>query len=568
MNKLFLLSLLLFSSIIHSQTEPFEYDLDWCSYFYCVNDETFLITSTAIDENENIYVTGRASQSCGFIPNINPIYEYHGMADAFIAKFLPSGELEWFKYYGGNNDEIANNIKIYNNHIYIGGRIYSTDNEMNFSNNYTGNGDAYVSKLTIDGEVLWSTYIGGEDTEFVSTLDVNQEGDVFMVGSTRSLTGLATPNTFQTVNLSQGIHQTGFIAKVDGQGNKVWATYYGEHNNGYVRSMTLGESGVYLMGIDISHQAGNYYGTPGSFKESTGIDVDNFVAKFSFEGDRLWGTYFGGSDNESSIGTQNIISLNDKIYFCGYTGSATGIATPGSQQETLNGAGSMFLIAMDEEGNRLWGTYAGTFESNNPGSTISTFLNIDILGNLYLSGTTNLSGIGTPGSYKESITLGDHDAFVRKYNIQGQLLWGTYFGLENFDGGYQAQVDNDYFIISGYTANQNLATLDAFQEDYNTNISNSNQFISRFEIPTLGLSEQYVGSFSVYPNPTSAFININSANKISDVFVYDIVGKLVLSKSINHQTEVRINIENLSKGTYIIKIRDEKSFNLEKFIKF
>ncbi len=54
---------------------------------------------------------------------------------------------------------------------------------------------------------------------------------------------------------------------------------------------------------------------------------------------------------------------------------------------------------------------------------------------------------------------------------------------------------------------------------------------------------------SVYPNPATDVINIKSAKKIVDVTLFDLSGK-VAKKS----TETTFNIENLAKGSYVVKI--------------
>ncbi|MEC4050041.1 FG-GAP-like repeat-containing protein [Flavobacterium sp. SUN046] len=62
-------------------------------------------------------------------------------------------------------------------------------------------------------------------------------------------------------------------------------------------------------------------------------------------------------------------------------------------------------------------------------------------------------------------------------------------------------------------------------------------------------------AFSVYPIPAKNSINVKTANNISmsTAQVYDLNGKLVLDTKLTNNT---INVETLSKGTYILKLRD------------
>jgi hypothetical protein len=61
--------------------------------------------------------------------------------------------------------------------------------------------------------------------------------------------------------------------------------------------------------------------------------------------------------------------------------------------------------------------------------------------------------------------------------------------------------------------------------------------------------------FVIYPNPTSDILNIKDLNGIiEEVILYDIVGKEVKRKNVNH-SECIINMENLHSGLYFIYIK-------------
>jgi len=67
-----------------------------------------------------------------------------------------------------------------------------------------------------------------------------------------------------------------------------------------------------------------------------------------------------------------------------------------------------------------------------------------------------------------------------------------------------------------------------------------------------GIADAYESNVSIYPNPATDNITItNAAN--SDITLYDIYGKLVLSVN-NIDNDYLLNVSELSKGTYIMKI--------------
>ena len=81
----------------------------------------------------------------------------------------------------------------------------------------------------------------------------------------------------------------------------------------------------------------------------------------------------------------------------------------------------------------------------------------------------------------------------------------------------------------------------------------------------LSTEDNSISEFSIYPNPASSYIEINSLQQpISDIKIYDLSGKLLLSKHYNSKTDITINISNYSKGVYILKLN---SHFIQKIIK-
>ncbi|MDR6544111.1 hypothetical protein J2810_000133 [Chryseobacterium rhizosphaerae] len=76
--------------------------------------------------------------------------------------------------------------------------------------------------------------------------------------------------------------------------------------------------------------------------------------------------------------------------------------------------------------------------------------------------------------------------------------------------------------------------------------------------------------FVVYPNPSKGLLNIKftNSNEIYDIAIYDVSGKLVLSKSNNkadHDQVGTFNLTHLVKGDYLINV---KTKNMDKTIKW
>ena len=72
--------------------------------------------------------------------------------------------------------------------------------------------------------------------------------------------------------------------------------------------------------------------------------------------------------------------------------------------------------------------------------------------------------------------------------------------------------------------------------------------------PTLGVEDNSFNTFSVYPNPTSNVLNIKSSQDIDNVIIYNLLGQNVASFTKNEITDSSIDMSELSKGLYLVKI--------------
>ncbi|MEI7486939.1 MAG: T9SS type A sorting domain-containing protein [Chryseobacterium sp.] len=70
--------------------------------------------------------------------------------------------------------------------------------------------------------------------------------------------------------------------------------------------------------------------------------------------------------------------------------------------------------------------------------------------------------------------------------------------------------------------------------------------------------------FSIYPNPVKDVLFIKSKEKIVKAEIYDVAGRILNSASV---TDNSINVSELSKGNYIIKLSTKDKTIIQKFIK-
>ena len=86
------------------------------------------------------------------------------------------------------------------------------------------------------------------------------------------------------------------------------------------------------------------------------------------------------------------------------------------------------------------------------------------------------------------------------------------------------------------------------------------------EFASLSTKNNSLSDFTVYPNPSTDFININSFDKIDGYSIYDLTGRVVKNSNPN-SNNFRIDVTSLSKGVYLVKLNSGDKTSSVKLIK-
>jgi len=112
-----------------------------------------------------------------------------GATDGFVAKYSPDGDLVWATQLGtGRNDVIRKVTVDADDRVYVVGY---TSGELE-PGARAGRWDAFVARLSPDGEVQWLRQLGTPGSDHGSDVAVDAGGRVYMVGSTNDSLGADT----------------------------------------------------------------------------------------------------------------------------------------------------------------------------------------------------------------------------------------------------------------------------------------------------------------------------------------------------------------------------------------
>lgn len=383
--------------------------------------------------------------------------------DAFFVKFNPDGTRIWGTYFGGNFADQIMKIKVSNNdNIYIAGKSLSPTNistsgtHQPVKNRYF---DGFVAKFDSNGIRKWATYYGGSDNESINSILIDSNEDFYIFGETNSTANIATPNSHQSNvgNTSDGT-QDGFIAKFNIAGVRQWATYYGGSKADAIFDAEFDSDGnIIILG---STGSSNNISTVNSYQE-TNLKSDGFLAKFTPNGNILWGTYFGGEGDDYFLNMG--VDSNHNIYCFGKTNSIQNISTSGVFQETYlrtqisinQNTSNGCIFKFNGNGQKIWGSY---FFPETLGGSVSKN------GSIYFAGRAENGFSPTINAYQETRNPGT-ESYLVKFNTNGQREWATYFGGEMADNALITDVDNksNIYLAGATNSTTNIATPGTYQ---------------------------------------------------------------------------------------------------------
>ena len=346
--------------------------------------------------------------------------------------------------------------------------------------------DCILSKFSPSGTLIWATQFGGDkdDNVYTNQLVLDTNNNIYFVGMTSSITGIATAGSFdESPPLGNGAKI--FLTKFDTNGVQQWGTYINgiglfagicidTNNNIFVNGYTSIATGISTIGA-YQYNYENYIIT-----ESQNSGVSNgFVLKFDSNGNRLAGTYLGKTSPNFILSSMcldnngNVIVTQQTTYY-----SNNQFATPGCFQN-MNSTAATFNIPEttitklnSSLSQVIWSTY---------------FSNANIFSITCNNNTIFIAGVAqqannftTPGSFQPNIlnntTYGN--GFLACFNADGARQWATYYP-QRID---RVAAFNNKLYVNGatYDANNNLGTVASYQNTFYGGTSDG--FFSEFNL--------------------------------------------------------------------------------------
>ncbi|MAB39096.1 MAG: hypothetical protein CL528_03480 [Aequorivita sp.] len=444
-----------------------------------------------------------------------------GGYDYWVVKFDNSGNIQWQKTLGGDQDDYLRKIIQISDDGYIVLGYSSSGISGDKTENSQGGTDYWILKLDVSGNIMWQKTIGSDDNDTVADVEQAADGG-FLIGGTAS-SGVSGDKT---------VVGDVWILKLDVNGNIQWQKGYDFFANSNLSNARLTDDGGFII-------AGS--GTGGIFS-------DYVVSKLNMNGNSVWEKIYGG-DGEDYL--TNLILTDDGGYMV--IGQSNSDAS-GDKTEDSQGYQDYWVLKLDSAGNIVWQNTIGGDSGDIPLTVIESSD-----GGYFISGSSlsNISGDKTDNTFEDSQSF-----WIMKLNSVGIIEWQN-----DIDGSLgerlpkAIQNDDGSFMICGQSSSN-------ISGDKTENSRGEADFWIIKHAATLGLEDNsFLKAISLYPNPTKNTLQLNTQDKtINQINIYTMTGSKVLQLDVETVSPT-VEVSSLASGVYYIQVYSGKDVALKKFLK-
>src|SRR3990172_4828009 len=341
-----------------------------------------IVNAGVVGADGSVYLTGY-TDSFDFPVSpgaLNATNEPSG--SAFVMKLDPTGRaLEFVAILGGDLSDKGTSIALdEQGNVVIGGRTQSDDFPLTApALDSTRNGsEGFLAKLGSGGsQLLFSTFLGGEEWDEVAAVTVDEVGEIYVTGFTESTDFPPSP-TFR-----RGWRQYGdvFVVKISADGSAMRYGVVLSGGYGSERPRAIAVDGVgsgYVVEMTESLEFPTTRGTLST--ELRGI-TDAFITKISPSGTSLeYSTLLGGKSTEEA--TSLYVDHTGRAYVTGFTYSED---FPMVSTSNRTAWGKTFVALLSADGTLLESARLLGGTSTDHGAAIA----VDASGRLTVGGKTN-----------------------------------------------------------------------------------------------------------------------------------------------------------------------------------
>ncbi|MCZ7556219.1 MAG: SBBP repeat-containing protein [Bacteroidia bacterium] len=325
---------------------------------------------------------------------------------------------------------------------------FSPSSYVDTPSNYT----MFAMKFDSAGQLRWATYFGGSRLrERGNSVSVDGIGNVIIGGWTASV-DFPVFNAMQSTNGDGDDGSVdGVVVKLDTNGMRLWATYFGGTSDDFIQWIGTDQAGNIYGGGSSQIFGGSVQGFPikRAFQAIPTARINPFFFKLGSAGNLIYSSYYSGLS--PAYGLAGAVHRDGSFAFCGTDRRETpdSVAFPVlNAAQPLRGGGNEdgIVAKFDSSGVPLWSTFCG-----GAGNEVLSSLSFDVGGNLLVTGNSSSNDFPVRNAWQAQ-RAGFTDAVIVKYDSAGALIWSTYIGGPSGDNALAITTDSSSAVyITGYS---------------------------------------------------------------------------------------------------------------------
>jgi len=368
-----------------------------------------------------------------------------------VEKIIVTRVITWPATWGDTSSDYGYAVETDSNgYVYVGGGFQGAvdfDPGEGIVWGYSSGGsDAFLSKLSSDGNLLWVKVWGHwEGNEAVQGIAFDNSGNIYTTGYFNGAVDF-DPGNGTEYHTSNGYEDI-FISKFNSQGDHQWAQTWGNQYN-YDRGLAVATDGY-----DSIYTVGYFFGDT-DFDPGNGTDIhsahgayrDAFISKFNSSGVYQWAGTWGSTDWDEAGSVA--VDGSGNAYVDGYfrltvdfdPDPATTVEYPS------NGGKDVYLSKFNPSGDLQWArTWGGTSEETAGG--IDIFANIRI----YVPGSFMGTADFDPGDDTYNLISGAGvNGFLTAFDPDGEHIHAVGYGGDGNVTATDIVCTNNYIYTCGF----------------------------------------------------------------------------------------------------------------------
>jgi hypothetical protein len=464
-----------------------------------------------------------------------------GLDNFWILKLDDIGSVQWQKFFGGSNNDIANDIQeTFDGGYIVAGLTASNDGDV--SGYKGGYNDFWVVKLSSSGIIQWQKCLGGTGDDQANSIQQTSDSGYVVAGSTRSVDGDVSGNHENNCDY--------WIVKLDVKGAFQWQKCLGGSDIDVATSIRQSSEGGYIVAGYAESTDGDVSGhhAPKSFP-------DYWIVKLSSAGTIQWQKCLGGGSIDRAY---DVRQTRDGGYIvAGETYSDDGDVSGYHGQEDY------WIVKLDTVGVIQWQKCFGGSNFDIATCIQETFDGGYVVAGYSDSHDGDVSGLHRNYEYSKFPVIYP-DLWIIKLNQEGEIQWQNCFGGTSVERTNSIWQTNDSgYIVAGNT----------YSSDGDVSCYNGNNGVWIIKIDTIntetGIDETKNDlPIQVYPTITADYIIIETVLKYKNLsaHILSMNGQLMQTTAITTE-KTKLNLEKLPSGLYLIEFITDNDYVVLKICK-